>query len=86
MNKNTEWNATEYPEDIAGALTYQLYGTNENTEKADKIRQDVQEALEWLKAAAENDMNGDKFRALYTMLEDLKNEAEEDLPWWDLDR
>lgn len=82
--KNTEkWSATEYPEEIAGALVYHLYGTGWNSEKEDEIREDVQKAVEWLKAAAENEKNDNSFRALYTVLENLKNEIEEEIPWWD---
>ncbi len=81
--KNNSWTATEYPEDIAGALTYKLYRNPVDNDRADEIEKDLINAIEYLKACAENPHNMEGFRALYTALEDMKNEIEDEIPWWD---
>lgn len=83
MENNTKWSATEYPEDIAGAIVYKLYDNGIGAEKSDKIRKDITECLEWIKASGENEYNFDFWRTFYTAMEDLKNDIEGDIPWWD---
>lgn len=80
-----EWKPTESPEDIAGAMVYKLYYNNLSEEKCDEIRVNIQKAVEWLEFAAENDMNMEGFRYIYSALEDLKNDIEEEIPFWDRD-
>lgn len=81
MKNETKWSATEYPEDIADAIMYDLemWGQNDDKKKFD----DLVDALYWIKAAAENEKNDDKFKALYSMLEAMDQKISETMPWWD---
>ena len=83
MKNDNKWSATECPEDIAGAIVYKLYDNGIGAEKADKIRDSISRALEWVKTCSENEYNDDFWRVFYTAMEDLKNDIEDDIPWWD---
>lgn len=50
-----------YPEDIVSVLSYNAKTTTEENKQ-------LEDALYWLKAAAENDLNSDYFRTLYNTL------------------
>lgn len=78
--KNTE-NLTMDPEDIADRIIYDLGLYGEDNDK--EIFDNLSSALEWIKAAAENEMNDNSFRTLYTVLGQIAENIEDDMPWWD---
>ena len=82
MTNNNTWSAATYPDDIAGALMYDLE-LDDGSDKAETIRKNLVDALYWLRAAAENPYDDDKFRALYTVLEAMEEKIEEEIPFWD---
>ena len=60
-----------YPEDIVSVLSY-------NTKTTTEENKQLEDALYWLKAAAENDLNSDYFRTLYNTLARLPFMPKED--------
>lgn len=81
MKNTEELNAAMDPEDIADRIVYDLGLYGEDNDK--EIFDNLSSALEWVKAAAENEMNDDRFRTLYTVLGQIAENIEDNMPWWD---
>lgn len=68
---NKDWTPTNEVEDIAKALIANAYGDMGDETDAKKQRIEVEEALYYLKACAQNPYNKGYFREFYDLLDQI---------------
>lgn len=81
MKNNKKFEIEYTPEDIRDAFMWELRDY-EDPDDAEKM-EELDRAISWIRAAAENEYNDNMWRTLYRTLEGLRRDIEDNMPWWD---